>query len=109
MSKKEKGLLRDVVMDVYEQFVEATAQARDLSKDSVLKFADGRILTGRQAKEAGLVDTLGSFEDAVEITGDLVGIKKPLLVYSPKHMSFIDFFTKPVERLLMPKLSFLWR
>jgi len=109
MSKKEKGLLRDVVMDVYEQFVEATAQARDLSKDSVLKFADGRILTGRQAKEAGLVDTLGSFEDAVEITGDLVGIKKPLLIYPPKHMSFIDFFTKPVERLLMPKLSFLWR
>ena len=109
MSKKEKGLLRDVVMDVYEQFVEATAQARDLSKDSVLKFADGRILTGRQAKQAGLVDTLGSFEDAVEIAGDLVGIEKPLLIYPPKHMSFIDFFTEPVERLLMPKLSFLWR
>lgn len=109
MSKKEKGLLHDVVMDVYEQFVEATAQARDLSEDSVLKFADGRILTGRQAKEAGLVDTLGSFEDAVKIAGDLVGIEKPLLIYPPKRMSFIDFFTKPVERLLMPKLSFLWR
>ncbi len=109
MSKKEKRLLGDVVMDVYEQFVEATAQARDLSKDSVLKFADGRILTGRQAKEAGLIDTLGSFEDALKIAGDLVGIKKPLLVYPPKHISFIDFFTKPVERLLIPKLSFLWR
>lgn len=109
MSKKEKGLLRDVVMDVYEQFVEATAQARDLSEDSVLKFADGRILTGRQAKEAGLVDTLGSFDDAVEIAGDLVGIEKPLLIYPPKLMSFIDFFTQPAERLLMPKLSFLWR
>lgn len=109
MSEKEKRLLGDVVMDVYEQFVEATAQARDLSKDSVLKFADGRILTGRQAKEAGLIDTLGSFEDALKIAGDLVGIKKPLLVYPPKHISFIDFFTKPVERLLIPKLSFLWR
>lgn len=109
MSKKEKGLLHDVVIDVYEQFIDAIVQTRDLPRDSVLNFADGRILTGRQAKEAGLIDTLGSFEDAVEIVGGLVGIEKPLLVYPLRRMSFIDFFTKPVERLLMPKLSFLWR
>lgn len=109
MSKADKELLHDVVIDVYQQFVEATAQARDLPEDSVLKFADGRILTGRQAVEVGLVDRLGSFEDAVEITGELIGIDKPMLVYPPKRMSFIDFFIEPVERLLTPRLSFLWR
>lgn len=109
LSDKEKKLLQEVVMDVYEQFIEATVEARELPKDSVLKFADGRIITGRQARNIGFIDTLGSFEDAIKIAGDLVGIEKPHLVYSPKRMSFIDLFTKPMERLLIPRLSFLWR
>ncbi len=108
-TKREKELLQDVVLDVYDQFVEITAQERNLPTDSVLQFADGRVLTGRQAKEIGLVDTLGSFEDAVEITSDLAGIKKPNLVYPPKRLSFIDFLTKPMESLLIPRLRYLWR
>ena len=109
MSKTDKKLLHDVVIDVYEQFVEATAKHRDLPEDSVLKYADGRILTGRQAVDIGLIDTLGSFEEAVAITGEIAGIKNPMLVYPPKRMSFIDFFLEPVEQMLTPRLSFLWR
>jgi protease-4 len=109
MSTAEKELLHDVVVDVYQQFVNATVKDRGLPEDTVLKYADGRILTGRQAAEIGLIDTLGSFEDAVSITGDLVGIEKPLLVYPPKRMSLIDMFVEPAERLMIPKLSFLWR
>lgn len=109
MSSTEKELLHDVVIDVYHQFVEATVKARNLPEDSVLKYADGRILTGRQALEVGLIDSLGSFEDAVAITGELAGIESPMLVYPPKRMSLIDFFVEPVERMLIPRLSFLWR
>ncbi|UCG93370.1 MAG: signal peptide peptidase SppA [candidate division WOR-3 bacterium] len=109
MGDKEEELLQDVVLDVYDQFFNATVEHRNLPKDSVLKFADGRILTGRQAKEIGLIDTLGSFEDAVEIAGDLVGIEKPRLIYPPKRFSFVDMFIKPMETLMMPKLQFLWR
>lgn len=106
---KERELLHDVVMDIYEQFVETTAEARNLPKDSVLKFADGRIFTGRQAKELGFVDTLGSFEDAVKIAGELVGIEKPSLVYPPKRLTLLDLFIRPMERLMTPRLYFLWR
>ncbi len=109
MGDEEEKLLQEVVLDVYDQFFNATVEHRHLPKDSVLKFADGRILTGRQAKEIGLIDTLGSFEDAVEIAGDLVGIEKPRLIYSPKRFSFVDMFIKPMETLMMPKLQFLWR
>ena len=80
MTDDEKKLLKDVVLDAFDQFLNATIEHRQLPKDSILKFADGRIFTGRQAKEIGLVDTLGSFEDAVEIAGDLVGIEKPNLL-----------------------------
>jgi protease-4 len=109
MNEKEKELLQDVVIDVYDQFVDVTALHRHLPRDSVLIFADGRILSGRQAKEAGLVDTLGSFEDAVQIAGDLLDIEKPNLVYAPKRFSLIDLFIKPMERLMIPKIEYLWR
>jgi len=109
MSDEEKKLLQDVVIDVYDQFVSVTCENRNLPRDSVLKFADGRILTGRQAKEAGLVDTLGAFEDAVKIAGDLIGIEKPLLVYPPRRLSFFEILTEPMEELLRPKLEYLWR
>lgn len=109
MGNTERELLQDVVMDMYDQFVETTAQARNLPKDSVLKFADGRIVTGKQAKEIGLVDTLGSFEQAVTIAGNLVGIEKPHLVYPPEKFSLLDLFIRPIEHILTPKIQFLWR
>lgn len=109
MNDKERQLLSDVVMDVYDQFVDATARERDLPLDSVLKVADGRIFTGRQAMNYGLVDTLGSFEDAVLITGGLIGTEHPHLVYPPSRLSFIDLFTAPMEQLFIPKLYYLWQ
>ncbi len=109
MDEKEKKLLQDVVTDVYEQFVQATCEARNLPRDSVLKFADGRIITGSQAKKIGLVDTLGSFEDAVKLIGDMLGIAKPNLIYPPKRLSLIEILTEPVEQMLIPKLFYLWQ
>ncbi len=108
MTGKEKKLMREVVIDVYDQFVEVTVENRGIERDSVLKFADGRIFSGRQAKTLGFVDTLGSFEDAVKIAGKKVGIEKPNIVYPPRRFSLIDLFTKPTEYLFLPKLSYIW-
>jgi protease-4 len=74
-----------------------------------LKFADGRIITGSQAKKLGLVDTLGSFEDAVKIIGDMLGIPKPNLIYPQKRLSLIELLTEPVEQILIPKIFYLWQ
>ncbi len=109
MNEKDKKILQDVVTDVYDQFVQATVEARNIPPDSVLKFADGRIITGRQAKHIGLVDTLGTFEDAVRILGDLLNIEKPNLVYPPKRLSFFEMLTEPVEKIFVPKLLYLWQ
>ena len=109
MDEKERKLLQDVVTDIYEQFVQATCEARNLPRDSVLKFADGRIITGSQAKKLGLVDTLGSFEDAVKIIGDMLGIPKPNLIYPQKRLSLIELLTEPVEQILIPKIFYLWQ
>lgn len=64
MTEEERALLMGVIMDMYDQFVEMVIVNRNMSKAAVLKVADGRIMTGRMAKEANLVDTVGSWRDA---------------------------------------------
>lgn len=71
---EEKALLEGVVSDVYDQFVAAVARGREMTPESVRLLADGRIFTGRQALECGLVDALGGFREAVLMAGRLGGI-----------------------------------
>ena len=100
MKPEEKKLLKDVLMDVYEQFVEEVASARHIPADSVRRLADGRIFSGRMALKAGLVDTLGSIEDAVNILKKLAGIKGHVsLVYKKekKRFSLIDLLINRLE------------
>jgi protease-4 len=108
LDEKEKELMQEVVADIYDQFVKVTSEHRHLPLDTVIKYADGRVFTGQRAKALGFIDTLGSFEVAVEIAGDLCGIEVPHLVYAPKRLRLIDLFTAPMEHVLLPKLYFRW-
>jgi len=75
MTENERKMLTAMVMDTYEQFVEAVANGRDMSKEDVYPLADGSVFSGRQALEVGLVDTLGGFEDAIRYAAELGGIE----------------------------------
>lgn len=75
LTEREREMLTAVIMDTYQQFVDVVMEGRGLEKDKVLKLADGSIFTGRQAQKLGLVDTLGSFEEAVRYAAELAGIK----------------------------------
>jgi len=66
MRPDERALLEGMLMGVYDQFVRDVAQARGMDETEVKKLADGRIYTGEQALEAGLIDELGNFYDAVD-------------------------------------------
>ncbi|MFQ5781030.1 MAG: signal peptide peptidase SppA, partial [Nitrospiria bacterium] len=91
MKEEERALLQNVLDDVHSQFIEAVSQGRSLEIEAVRSLADGRIFTGRQAKEAGLVDELGSLEAAVERAAELAGIEgEPLLVETKRIKSFFD-------------------
>ena len=75
MTEQERTLVQAAVTDVYDQFVEEVATGRKMDRDKVLPLADGRFFTGRQAKEAGLVDELGGLNDAVTAAAKLAGIE----------------------------------
>jgi protease IV len=83
---EERQVFQALVDDVYQQFVEAVAQGRNLPLDEVRQAADGRIYTGRQAKDLRLVDELGSMQDAITYAASTLGIVgKPKLVQEGKE------------------------
>jgi protease-4 len=91
MKKEERELLQGVMDNVHEQFIKAVAEGRKMKVEDVREIADGRIFTGEQAKAYGLVDELGTLEDAVRTAADLAGIKEePEVVTKEDKFSFMD-------------------
>ena len=100
MTESEKMLLKGVIDDLYNQFVEVVSLERGISKEEVLKLADGRILTGSQAVEVELVDEIGTLSDAIRIAGEMGGIEgKPRVIQKKKKIRFLDLLLETVGRV----------
>jgi protease-4 len=90
-TEEEKKYFNILIGDVYDQFVDVVAEERNLEREDVLKYADGRVFTGRQALEYGFIDTLGTMEDAISIAAGLGGIKgKPTVVKETKRKTLFE-------------------
>lgn len=113
MTEEEKELIRGVIMDTYDQFVEAVAEGRRMDPEKVRMYADGRVFTGRQAREYGFVDVLGTYRDALDLAGRITGIgEDPPLVREEKER-FWDMVMKGMTNILvrglnlsMPRVSY---
>jgi len=117
-TEDEKVLVQSLIDDVHAQFVEAISLGRKMSVEDVVKLADGRIYSGRQALKVGLVDELGNLQDAVDYAAELTGLgEDPSLVYPrPQKKEFFErFLDNSLSRFgteLMsrqsPGLQYLW-
>ena len=74
MTPEEKVILQNIVDEIYDQFVYTVSAGRRMETSKVREIADGRIYTGRQAKNIGLVDELGDYYDALAAAGALAKI-----------------------------------
>lgn len=91
LSEEEKAILQELIDSTYEQFVEKISENRSIDIEDVKKFADGRIFSGLQAKELGLVDEIGSLSDAVDLIAKMADIQKePVTISLTKKKSFIQ-------------------
>jgi protease-4 len=106
MSEEDRGLLQTVMDDVHKQFIEAVAEGRAIELTEAQALADGRIFTGRQAKEARLVDELGNLEDAIQLAADVVGIEGEPKVVEPRRRFSIREFLESKLSAMFPKLDF---
>jgi protease-4 len=105
MTPQEREILQGVIDNVHSQFVRAVAEGRNMEEGKVRRIADGRIFSGEQAKELGLVDRLGSLQDAIEIAAEMAGIKgKPTVIYPKKKVSLYELLFRKSLRLLMDEV-----
>jgi protease-4 len=92
-TEEEEAVMDGVIADVFDQFVSAVVTDRGLDRDTVLGLADGRIFTGRQALEAGLVDRLGDYQAAVTMAAGMAGIapETPVVRKTRPRFPLLDF------------------
>lgn len=85
MTAEEKRLLQGLIDDAYDQFLQVVIEGRNFKKSKAEKIAQGQVFTGRQAKNLGLIDEIGNFQDAVRLAGKLAGIPgEPRVIELPK-------------------------
>ena len=96
MTKDERSLLQNLSNQIHRQFIADIANGRGMDLSKVEGIADGRIFTGEEAKNLGLIDRLGNLEDAIEWAGRMGGIKgKISAVYAPKKkFSILKFIAE---------------
>ncbi|MCH7415676.1 signal peptide peptidase SppA [Belliella sp. R4-6] len=87
----EKSIYQSNVEEGYDTFISRVSEGRNMTKEEVLEVASGRVWSGIQAKENGLVDVLGNLEDAIEIAAKKVGVEDDYrIVYLPQEKSFFE-------------------
>lgn len=97
-SEKDITMFEEVIGSIHQQFIEHIAYGRGLSIEMIKEVADGRLLSGQQALELGLIDELGGFHSALEWIAEDLGIEEePHLVYPKKvRRGWIEYLFREV-------------
>lgn len=85
LNEGDRAILQGLVDDVYRQFVDVVSANRPLERAEVERLADGRIFSGRQAAELGLVDGLGTLDQAIATAGRMSGLGSDPRVQYPRE------------------------
>jgi signal peptide peptidase SppA, 36K type len=121
LTEEEAAIVQGVVNESYGFFVDAVAQGRNMNRDQVLQLADGRIYTGPQAKNLGLVDEVGDLDQAIDGAAQMANTPDPqVMLYSNPSPSLLSWITsvrsstfdllglqQQVDRTLSPRLMYL--
>jgi protease IV len=94
LTDEEREIISEIQRETYEAFISVIVAGRDLSEEEVRELADGRIYSGSQAYDNGLVDELGDFNTARDVAGELSGLGSDPAIrdYSPSAPGFWDLF-----------------
>jgi protease IV len=80
LKPEEREIFQSIVDESYSEFVDVISEGRGIPEDRVREIADGRVYSGTQARELGLVDSFGDLDEAYAIAGRLAGTKDTLVV-----------------------------
>ena len=102
LSPEELARIQGEVDDIYNQFLTRVSDGRKLSKERVMQIARGRVWTGKDALSIGLVDELGSLQDAINYAVKTAAISDPKIIYYPlikedKFAFLVDLLKEETE------------
>ncbi len=106
LNEYEKKVLQKYIETGYETFLNRVARGRNMTRDEVHEVAQGRVWTGEQAVEAGLVDVLGGLEKAVELAAEKAGLENYRITEYPVEKDFFELlsgFSASVKTNLLKK------
>ena len=100
---QELKLLQEMTDDIHEQFIDIVHKSRKIDKKDLIKIADGRIFTGRQAKQFNLIDELGTYEDAISSAIKLAGISEnaKIIRKKKKKLNIYNLLFDDLEETLL--------
>jgi protease IV len=91
MNEEEEKYFQSLMDNVHEQFMSVVARERHMDVEDLRGLADGRVYTGEQAVQLGLVDTIGTYQDALDIAARIAGIKgQPAVIIERKRQGVFD-------------------
>jgi protease-4 len=115
MTEEDRQYLQGYVNDAYQQFVNVVVTERNLAKAKVLQYADGRVYTGQQAMAIGLIDLLGTYQDALKLAAKVTKIEgRPRVVVPRKRkmtvwdLLFGDLTEHLIRLQTLPVLRYQW-
>ncbi|HLW39109.1 MAG TPA: signal peptide peptidase SppA [Brumimicrobium sp.] len=99
LSPEEFSIVQSEVDFIYDEFLHRVSEGRNMTKEQVNVVARGRVWTGTDALQVGLVDKLGGINDAIEYAAKEAGIEKPVIQYYPKvkkepWMEFVELLNE---------------
>lgn len=99
LTDMEKNIWQKQTDEIYETFTGKAAEGRRMKIEDLKKIASGRVWTGSQAKDNGLVDVLGGFNDAVKIAAEKAGVGTDYKVrFYPRQKSFVERLMGDLEQ-----------
>ena len=105
MSKQAKVILQSSVDHIYDRFINLVASGRDQSPEVIHDIAQGRIWTGQQALERGLVDQLGDLNEAIAAAAELAGIEEYSITYPSRILSPQEQFFQDISQNFSASMS----
>ena len=99
LNEKDREYFQSIVDDSYDQFLEVVSRERKMDKEKLKEYATGRVFTGRQAKEIGLIDSLGTFDDAIMMAARMAGIEgEPAIVRKKERITFFEMLIESIGK-----------
>lgn len=118
MTDEEKEILQELINKTFLQFFKAVSKGRKIEEERLKEIADGRVFIGESAKEFGLIDEIGTFQDSIMCAARLAQIKgepkiiderEPIERFKEEFLSFVGNLKPKAKIDYFAGLKYIWQ